>query len=222
MKIKDLPEQNRPRERFLKHGPEALSDSELFAIFLRTGTPDENVMDMSNRLLNEYSLDKLFDCSLKELQEISGIGQTKAMQILAMAELGKRQSQSKKPVTKISCARDVFDYFKDGLKEKKEEHLYVLMLNAQNNIIGKHLISKGILDSVIVHPREVFRPAIKNNASKIVIVHNHPSGDPNPSEEDLDINRKLLRASEDLGIKMVDSLIISGNKYFSWGENRKD
>ena len=105
MKIKDLPEQNRPRERFLKHGPEALSDAELFAILLRTGSKENNVIDMSNKLISEYGLDKLFDCSLKELQQIKGIGPSKAMQILAMAELGKRYSQSKKPVKKINSAK---------------------------------------------------------------------------------------------------------------------
>ena len=111
MKILDLPEQNRPRERFLKHGPETLSDAELFAIFLRTGTIDENVVDMSNRLIAEYGLDKLFDCSLKELQKIKGIGPTKDMEMLTIAELQKRINQSKKPIKKISCAEDVFKYF---------------------------------------------------------------------------------------------------------------
>mgnify|MGYP000291847990 CR=1 FL=1 len=113
MKIKDLPEQNRPRERFLKHGPEALSDSELFAIILRTGSPNENVINMSDRLIKEHGLNNLFNCSLKELQEIKGIGPSKAMQLLAMAELGKRYSQSKNPIKKISHAKDVFDYFHD-------------------------------------------------------------------------------------------------------------
>ncbi len=208
MKIKDLPEQNRPRERFLKHGPEALSDAELFAIFLRTGTIGENVTDMSNRLIAEYGLDKLFDCSLKELQKIKGVGPSKAMQILAMSELGKRHKLSKKPIKKISCAEDVFDYFHERLRDKKEEHFYVLILNTQNYIIDEQLVSKGILDASIIHPREVFRPAIRNSASKIVLVHNHPSGDPTPSQEDLEITKKLIDIGEGLGIKVVDGVII--------------
>ena len=219
MKIKDLPEQNRPRERFLKHGPETLSDAELFAIILRTGTIQENVIDMSNRLIAEYGLDKLFECSLKELQKIKGIGPGKAMQILSMAELGKRYSQSKKPVKKIGCAEDVFDLFKERLKNKKEEHFYVLMLNTQNNIIGEQLISKGILDASIIHPREIFKPAIRNSASKIILVHNHPSGNPKPSQEDLEINKKLKEAGEGLGIKVLDSVIIGNEKFWSWAEN---
>src|SRR3989344_5609165 len=185
MKILDIPKEGRPRERFLKLGPEALSDAELFAILLRTGSKGENVIDMSNRLIAEYGLDKLFECSLKELQEIKGIGPSKAMQILTIAELQKRANQSKNPVKKISCVRDVFNLMHERLKDKKEEHFYVLMLSTKNNLIGEPvLISKGILDSSIVHPREVFKPAIKNSASKIILVHNHPSGDPNPSQED--------------------------------------
>jgi len=218
MKIKDLPEQNRPRERFLKYGPETLSDSELFAIFLRTGTINENVVDMSNRLIAEYGLDKLFDCSLKELQKIKGIGPSKAMQILAMAELGKRYKDSQRPVKKINCAEDVFNLFHERLKDKKEEHFYILMLNTQNNVVGEERISIGILDASIVHPREVFKPAIRNSASKIILVHNHPSGDPTPSEDDLEITRRLMKAGEELGIKVIDGIIIGREKWESWKE----
>ena len=222
MKIKDLPEQNRPRERFLKHGPETLSDAELFAIILRTGTLDENVIDMSNRLIAEYGLDKLFECSLKELQKIKGIGPSKGMQILAMAELGKRYNQLKqsnnKNIKKISCAEDVFNYFHERLKDKKQEEFWILMLNTQNYIIGEHMVSKGILDASIVHPREVFRHAIKNSASKIILIHNHPSGNPNPSEEDKEITKKMMKAGEGLGIKVVDSVIIGRSNYWSWND----
>ena len=219
MKIKDLPKQNRPRERFLKHGPEVLSDAELFAIFLRTGCQGENVIDMSNRLIAEYGLDKLFECSLKELQKIKGIGPIKAMQILTMSELGKRHKDSQKPVKKINCAEDVFNLFHERLKDKKEEHFYILMLNTQNNVIGEKRISKGILDASNVHPREVFKPAIRNSASKIILVHNHPSGDPTPSAEDKEITRRLIDAGEGLGIKVVDSVIVGGGKWGSLNES---
>lgn len=218
MKIKEMPEQNRPRERFLKHGAEVLSDAELFAILLRTGSKGENVIDMSNRLIAEYGLDKLFECSLKELQEIKGVGPSKAMQILTIAEIQKRIHQSKKPVKKITCAEDVFDYFHERLKNKKQEEFWILMLNTQNNIIGEERISKGILDASIVHPREVFRPAIKNSASKIILVHNHPSGDPEPSQEDLEITEKLMSAGEKLEIKVLDHVIVGDGEFWSWVE----
>lgn len=218
MKIKEMPEQNRPRERFLKHGPEVLSDAELFAIFLRTGSINENVVDMSNRLIAEYGLDKLFDCSLKELQKIRGIGPNKAMQILSMSELGKRYKDSKKPIKKIKCVEDVFNYFHERLKDKKEEYFYVLMLNTKNNIMGEELISKGIIDASIIHPREIFRPAIKNACSKIILVHNHPSGDPKPSKEDLEVTEKIADAGELLDIKVLDHIIMGKDSYWSWKE----
>ena len=221
MKIKDLPEQNRPRERFLKHDPEALSDSELFAIILRTGSPNENVIDMSNRLIKEYGLNNLFNCSVTELQKIKGIGPSKAMQLLAMAELGKRYSQSKNPIKKISRSKDVFDLFHERLKDKKQEEFYVLMLNSQNNIIGEQLVSKGILDASILHPREVFKPAIKNSASKIILVHNHPSGDSKPSDEDVEITRKINNLGKDLNIILLDHIIIGNEEWWSWIEDSK-
>jgi len=230
MKILDIPKENRPRERFLKLGPEALSDAELFAILLRTGCrgkknekgelmSGENVIEMSNRLIAEYGLDKLLECSLKELQEIKGIGPSKAMQILTIAELQKRINQSKKPVKRISCAEDVFNLMHETLKDKKEEHFYVLMLDTKNNLIGEQLISKGILDASIIHPREVFKPAIKNSASRIILVHNHPSGDPNPSGEDLEITEKLMKVGDELDIKVLDSVIVGGEKY--WNQKEK-
>lgn len=217
MKIKDLPEQNRPRERFLKQGPEALSDAELFAILLRTGTIQENVIDMSNRLIAEYGLDKLFECSLKELEKIKGIGPSKAMQILAMAELGKRYKQSKNIIKHIKSAEDVFNHFHERLKDKKEEHFYILMLGKKNHVIGEEFISKGILDASIIHQREIFKPAIRNSCSKIILVHNHPSGDPTPSEEDLELTGKLIEAGRLLGIYVADHVIIVNGKFWSWG-----
>jgi DNA repair protein RadC len=218
MKIKDLPKSSRPRERFLEKGAEALSDAELFAILLRTGSKGENVVDMSNRLIVEYGLDKLFECSLKELQEIKGIGPSKAMQILAMSEILKRIHLSEKPITKITCAEDVFNHFHERLKDEKQEQFYVLLLNSKNQIIKEELISKGILDASIIHPREVFKPAIKNSASKIILIHNHPSGDPKPSNEDLDITEKLTGAGDQIGIKILDHVIIGGEKWWSWKE----
>lgn len=229
MKIKDLPKECRPRERFLKLGPSALSEAELFAILLRTGTRGkknkegkyeggENVIEMSNRLIKEYGLDKLLECSLVELQKINGIGPSKAMQILTIAELQKRINEAKHPVKKITCADDVFKHFHERLKDEKQENFYVLMLDTKNQIIGEQLISKGILDASIVHPREVFNPAIKNSASKIILIHNHPSGDPSPSSEDLEITEKLMRAGEEIGINILDHVIVSSEGMWSWVE----
>lgn len=219
MKIKDLPEQNRPRERFLKHGPEALSDAELFAIILRTGNKEENVIDMSNRLIKEYGLNNLYDCSLIELQKIKGIGKAKAMQILAMAELGKRYSDSKKSRRFISSAKAVFDLMHEKLKDEKQEHFIVIHLNNRNYYIKEELITKGVLDASIIDAREVFKSAIRNSASRVILVHNHPSGDPKPSEEDIEVTKKLIDAGTLLGIKVLDHVIIGNGSWWSWREN---
>jgi len=219
MKIKDLPSSSRPRERFLKQGAEALSDAELLAIILRTGTIRENVVDMSNRLIAEYTLQKLFDCSLKEMQKIKGIGPSKAMQILTMAELGKRYIQSKNPqIKKITRAEDVFSLMHERLKDKRQEEFWVLMLNNMNYIIEERLISKGTIDKTLIHPREIFRDAIKNAVSKIILVHNHPDGNSMPSVNDLEITEELVRAGNLVGIKIIDHIIIGKNEKWSWKE----
>lgn len=219
MKIKDISNENRPRERFLKFGPLSLSDAELFAILLRTGTKGENVIDMSNRLISQYGLANLLQCSLDELRQIKGIGRGKGMQILAMAEIQKRIASAEKKIEKITSAKDVFDYFREKLKEEKQENFIVLLLDTKNKIIKEELVTRGVLDAAIVHPREIFKPAIRNSAHKIILVHNHPSGDPSPSPEDLDITEKLKKSGEELDIKVLDHVIIGRDSYWSWVEN---
>lgn len=221
MKVKEMPEQNRPRERFLKYGPQTLSDAELMAIILRTGTIQENVIDMSNRLIKEYSLEKLFDCSLKELQEIKGIGPSKAMQILAMAELGKRYSQTKFTTKFFSSASKVYEFMREKLEDKKQENFVVMLLNNRNYLIDDILITKGVLNASIIDPREIFKPAIKHSASRIILVHNHPSGDSSPSKEDIEVTKNIIEAGELLGIKVLDHVIIGKNSYWSWKEKAK-
>jgi len=219
MKIKDLPDSSKPRERFLKYGPEVLSDAELFAIILRTGMVGENVIEMSNHLISKFGLlTNLFDSSLNELREIKGIGQNKAMQILAIAELGKRYDQEKNSIKKITCAEDVFKLFHRKLRDKKQEHFYMIMLNTKNETIKEELLTRGILNASVIHPREVFKPAIKNSCNKIILIHNHPSGDPTPSEEDLEITRKMMEVGEELEINVLDHVIIGDNNWWSWKE----
>jgi DNA repair protein RadC len=222
MKIKDFPEDSRPREKLLKMGSESLSDPELLAILLRNGLGakkgerGENAIELANRLINEHGLDKLSECSVKELKQIKGIGKAKACQIFASFELNKRINQAKTPVKKISCAEDVFKLMHEKLKDKKEEHFYVLMLDTKNNLIGEPvLITKGILDASIVHPREVFKQAIKNSAAKIILVHNHPSGDPNPSKEDLDVTKSIIETGRVLEITLIDHVILGLNSFES-------
>jgi len=182
MIIKDIPKENRPRERFQKLGAAALSDAELLAIILQKGTIGENVIDMCNRLISRYGVDKLSELSLKELQEIKGIGPAKAMQIMVLFEFSKRYA-----------------------------------LDSKNKIIKDEIISTGILNASLVHPREVFKSAIKESANAIILVHNHPSGDPTPSEEDKRITKILFDAGKFLDIKLLDHVII-GDTYYSFKE----
>jgi DNA repair protein RadC len=219
VKIKDFPKEGRPRERFLNLGPGALSDAELLAIILRTGTKNENVIDVSNRLINEYGLDKLFSCSLEELTKIKGIGPAKAMQIMTIKELAKRNALAINNIKKITSAKDVFNLMKDKLKDQSQENFIALHLNSKLMVLKEEAISKGILDASIVHPREVFRNAIKSSSHSIIIIHNHPSGDPTPSQEDLDVTRTLIEAGDLLGIKVLDHVIIGSDKYWSWKES---
>src|SRR3989338_3332166 len=160
MRIKDISPENRPRERLQKHGPSVLSDAELLAIVLQKGTKEENVIDMSNRLISKYGLDKLSDLSLKELQEVNGIGPSKAMQIIALFEFNKRNNLAKVEKKQIKSAKDVFDLFHEKLKDKDKEHFIALCLNSKYNLVKEEIISVGILDASIIHPREVFKSAI--------------------------------------------------------------
>ena len=221
MKIKEMVEDSRPRERLVKFGVGNLSDSELLALILEKGTRQENVIEMSNRLLNKYGLDKLSQCSLKELQGIKGIGFAKACQILALFEFNKRHNLSKNHVKHIKSAKDVFNLFYEKLKDEKQENFFVLMLNNKNYVIGEELITKGSLDSSIAHPREVFKPAIKNSASKIILIHNHPSGDIFPSSEDIRLTEKFKQAGEMLGISLIDHVIIGKEKGWSCETNKE-
>lgn len=218
MRIKDIPDCNRPRERFQKFGADVLSDAELLAIILQKGTRGENVIDMSNRLISRYGIDKLSDLSLSELQEINGIGPAKAMTIKALFEVGKRHALAKKNLTKITCSKDVYELLKEKLCDLKQEVFVVLHLDAKNHILKEEIVTKGTLDASLIHPREVFRGAIKEGAHAVIVAHNHPSGDPNPSEEDKRITEMLFDAGELLNIEMLDHVIVGRNGWWGWNE----
>ena len=216
MRIKDISLENRPRERLEKQGPSVLSDAELLAIILKTGNKDENVIDMSNRLISKYGVDKLSNCSLAELQEIKGIGNAKASQIIALFEFNKRHNISKQNGKPIKTAKDVFDYCSPKLSGVDKEHFMILHLDTRNKIIKDEIVSVGTLNSSLIHPREVFKSAIKESANAIILVHNHPSGDAEPSEEDKKITDILFKAGELLSIKVLDHVIIGKDSWHSF------
>jgi DNA repair protein RadC len=219
MRIKDISKENRPMERFQKAGASALSDAELLAIILKTGNREENVVDMSNRLISKYGISKLSDLSLKELQEIKGIGLVKSMQIKSLFEFNKRFKLSQNYEKPIKSAKDIFNYASHRLQFNDKEQFMVLHLNSKNKIIKDEIVSIGTLNSSLIHPREIFKSAIKESANSVVLVHNHPSGDPTPSEEDEKITKKLMEAGKLLGIEVLDHVIVGKDSFFSFKED---
>ncbi len=220
MIIKELPDTIRPRERLIKAGAESLSDSELIAILLRNGSKRENALNLANRLLSSYKLDALAEASVKELTQIKGIGIAKACTLKAAAELMNRIKQNTLSTTRIRSALDAFNYASPLLNHKKQEHFMVIFLNTRNIILKHEIVFIGTLNEAIIHPREIFKKAIAESASSIIIVHNHPSGNTSPSEEDIKITKKLIRSGEILGIEILDHIII-GTGYWSYREHHQ-
>jgi DNA repair protein RadC len=218
MKIKDIPKSNRPRERLIKNGIDVLSDAELLAIIFQKGTKQENAIDMSNRLISKYGVDKLSFCSLNELQKIKGIGKAKACQIIALFEFNKRHNLAKTNGKSINRTKDVFDYCSPKLSSLDKEYLMVLHLDSKNRVLKDEIISIGTLNNTLIHPREVFKSAIKESSNSIILVHNHPSGDPTPSEEDKEMTKRLFDAGDLLDIKILDHVIIGKDEFYSFRE----
>jgi DNA repair protein RadC len=214
-KIKDLYKNDRPREKLIKKGASALKKEELIAILLRTGTKGQNALQMAKSIVKNYDEKKLLNATYQELKNIHGVGPAKAVQILAAFEVGKRLYKEKeKSDVYINSPEDAVEEVKE-IRESKKEHFVALYLNARKKLIHKEIISVGILDAALVHPREVFEPAVRELASQVIIVHNHPSGDEKPSEDDVFITKKLLKVGEILGIDLADHIIITSNNFLS-------
>lgn len=216
MKIKDLPKIERPREKLEKYGPEKLSSSELLAILLRTGSKGVNVVELSNKILKKFSGDGLHAATVKELKNTCGLGNAKSCEIVACFELGRRLLHHKQ-ATLILSPLDVWNELKD-IRDNKKEHFVVFFLDARNQEIKREIISVGSLNASLVHPREVFEPAVRHIAAQILIAHNHPSGNLEPSEEDAIITKRLQEAGKILGIELLDHIIVSINGFLSFQE----
>lgn len=213
MKIKDLAKVDRPREKLVKYGAGKLCTTELLAILLRTGTKELNVIQLARKILNTFSGEKLKHISLKDLQSIHGVGEAKACEIVAMVELGQRLLKEKKHELILSPDQ-VWHELRD-IRDNKKEHLAVFYLDTRNQEIKREIISIGTLNSSLVHPREVFEPAILCSAAQIIIAHNHPSGDCEPSSEDFAVTKRLIEVGKILGIEVLDHVIVSKNEYRS-------
>lgn len=220
IKIKDVPQEERPRERMLKYGSAHLSNQELLAILLGTGTRNESVMGLANRVLMHFEgLKYLSEATIEELTAIKGIGKAKGIGVLAALEIGKRINQYKPTAPYIiRSPEDGADYVMEEMRSLNQEHLVALFLNTKNQIIHQQTIFIGSLNASIVHPREIFREAVKRSAASIICAHNHPSGDPTPSQEDIHVTRRLVEAGNIMGIHLVDHLIIGDNTFISLKE----
>ena len=215
-KIKDLPKIERPREKLIKYGPGHLSNSELLAIILRSGKKGENVVELANKILKKYKAENLPNLAYEELKIFSGLGPAKACEIIACFELGKRLLKGKLASLYLK-PEDVWKELKE-IREHKKEHFIIFFLDSRNQEIKREVVSIGSLNASLVHPREVFEPAVKNLAAQVILAHNHPSGDPEPSEDDLEINKRLVEAGKILGIDIVDHIVICKDSYVSFKE----
>ena len=217
--ILDLPESERPRERLQKHGPEALSSQELLALLLGRGIKGESVMVTSQRLLRTFgNIENISQASLEELSDVKGVGPAKASQIKAAFELARRKEDHEGKQISVKSHLDVIKLVKQKLKDKKKEHFLILCLDTRNNLIKISTVSTGTLDANLVHPREVFKEAIQSLAFSIILVHNHPSGSPEPSEADIDITKRIVETGKVVGIDVLDHIIVTENKSFSFKE----
>ncbi len=218
--IRDVHMADRPRERLIRQGPESLSNQELIAILLRTGTKQESVLHLANRVLTFFEqIQELKNATLEEMMSVKGIGEAKAVQLLAAVELGRRlaQQQTNEKFT-IRSPKDAATYLMPDMVSLQQEHFVVLFLNVKNQILHKQTIFIGSLNASIVHPREIFREAVKRSAASIICAHNHPSGNPTPSAEDIDVTKRLLEAGKLMGIELLDHVIIGDHQFISLKE----
>lgn len=219
LKLQDIPKEERPQEKLYKYGAETLTDEELLAIILRNGTPEENVLFLSKRILAHFkTAGGILNASSDELMSIKGVKEAKAAQILSLCELCRRINRFKRSEIKISSPKDCAEIVMDEMKNLKQEELKVIMLNKKNVVIADRVVFIGSLDTSIVHPREIFKLAVSNSASSIIICHNHPSGSPEPSKEDINVTLRIKECGRIIGIELLDHVIIGYNKYISLKE----
>ena len=220
--MKDIPNAERQYEKCLKQGAEALSDAELLAVLLRTGTKGENVLALAKRLLYEdggAGLLGIHQFSFQSLMKLKGIGKVKAVQILCLSELAKRLSKaSVEPRLRFSSSQSVAEYYMEDLRHRNQEVMKLLLLNSKAELIDETNISKGTVNASLVTPRELFVEALKKEAVSMILLHNHPSGDPTPSRDDILTTKRISECGLLIGIELLDHIIIGNNCYVSFQE----
>lgn len=221
LSLKELPEEERPREKLIQHGTSSLSNAELLAIILSSGTRAESAVQLAQRILKKTGdLKTLSEMSVKELKEFPGIGTARATQLKAALELARRYKDllsSTNP--RFSNSQMVFAHFGPGFRGKSQEEFWTIALDAKNKLISSASITKGTLMASLVHPRDIFEIAIRNKAAGVIVLHNHPSGDPHPSSEDRKVTGQVAEAGKILGIPLLDHIIIGNENYFSFKDS---
>ena len=221
IKIKDMANDEKPRERLMSVGVSNLSNEELISIILKSGTKGYSVKQISSLVMSEYkNLDNLKNITVNKLSLIKGIGKVKAIELVASLELGKRVYYKKEKTDIIlNNSELIYEYFKDLYYHEKQENFYAIYLDTKNKLISYRLLFKGTLDSSSVHPREIFKYAFLESAHSIIVMHNHPSGDATPSNQDIEITKHLIDTGKIIGIPVIDHIIIGNEKYYSFYEN---
>lgn len=218
--VKEMPESERPYEKFEKKGAECLSDAELLAVIIRTGTRNERSIELAQRVLLHSKVHKGLDIlnhiSLKELQAVKGIGRVKAIQLLCVAELAKRIAMQEAADGKLFNSDDIIaGYYMQSMRCLSREQVVLVMLDTRGRLIADKIISIGTINASLVSAREIFCEALRNNAANVVILHNHPSGDPGPSNDDIRLTKRVIEAGNIIGIPLLDHIIIGDNRYLS-------
>ena len=220
--IKDIPLNERPRERLINKGVEYLSNEDLLAILLKTGTKENSVKVLANNILKQLDdINNLKEINLERLVKIKGIGKAKACELLAAIELGKRLNKKIDNLNqiKIYSSNSIYEYYKDKLSDKLQEYFYCVYLDTKNHIIKDKLLFIGTINESLIHPREIFKEAYLLSASGIICIHNHPSGNVNPSNNDIIMTKQLVEVGKILGIKVLDHIIIGKDNYYSFNDN---
>lgn len=222
--MREMPVSEQPYEKCERYGAECLSDSELLAVILRTGSRGECSTELARQLLQRLPGKKiygLFQSSLEQLREVKGIGRVKAIQLICLAEITKRMLKSRMEEQQLICEEpaEIAAYYMPSMRFQETEQVRLLILNSRNVVVNDYVVSNGSFDSAMASPREVFYYALKHKAVAIILLHNHPSGDPAPSKEDLLLTRKLARTGELIGIPLLDHIVIGDNRYVSLKES---
>ena len=218
--VKHWPEDERPRERLIAHGPASLSDAQLLAIIIKNGKAGRSALDLALELLTKFeNLAGIEKAGISEICQVPGIGKAKAAEIKAAIEIGRRHQKPSLSGASLCSSQDVVEYYRPRMRDLKKEVFKCVMLDTKNRIIRDEEVSAGSLSASIVHPRETFKAAIRESAAALIFIHNHPSGDTRPSQEDILLTRRLMQAGEVLGIQVLDHIIVGDGMHFSFRDN---